>query len=106
MKEREQSGERRSRPGIRFEATVHPGEEQPSLDQVADLDLDRVPDPEGRVRLIVTSEDAARLVELGYEVRLLWALPVRPLDRALVADDSGTRAWLEDRVRGIERQGG
>jgi hypothetical protein len=91
-------------PTVRFEATVHPGEAQPALEAVADLDLDRVPDPEGRVRVLITSEEATRLVERGYEVHLLRALPVTPLDRELVMDDDSVTEWLEDRVRGIERR--
>jgi hypothetical protein len=93
-------------PTFRIEATVHPGKKRVPLDAVADLDLDRVPDPEGGVRVLITADEAARLVEAGYEVHLLGALPVEPLDRALVADDERDRAWLEERVRGIEREEG
>ena len=91
---------------MRFEATVHPGEKGPSLERVADLDLDRVPDPQGGVRVVVTAEDAAQLVARGYEVLLVRALPVQPLDPALVVEDEGARAWLEEQTRGIERQEG
>jgi hypothetical protein len=91
------------RPDIRFEATVHPGETNQELERVADLDLDRVPDPEGGVRVVVTAEDAARLVARGYEVLLVRALPVQPLDSALVMDDDSARTWLEEQTRGIER---
>jgi hypothetical protein len=91
---------------MRFEATVHPGEKGPPLERVADLDLDRVPDPQGGVRVVVTAEDAAQLVARGYEVLLVRALPVQPLDPALVVDDESTRAWLEEQTRGIERQQG
>lgn len=88
---------------LRLEATVHPGEKELSLEGVADLDLDRVPDPEGGVRLLVTEEEAIRLVQRGYEVHLLRVLPVRSLDASLVMDDASDREWLEDRVQGIER---
>jgi hypothetical protein len=90
---------------MRFEATVHPGEARPALERVADLDLDRVPDPEGGVRVVVTADDAARLIERGYEVRLVRALPVQPFDSSLVMDDESARAWLEEQTRGIEREG-
>jgi hypothetical protein len=91
---------------MRFEATVHPGEKGPPLERVADLDLDRVPDPQGGVRVVITAEDAADLVGRGYEVLLVRALPVQPLDPALVVDDDSARAWLEEQTRGIERQEG
>jgi hypothetical protein len=90
--------------GMRFEATVHAREASPALERVADLDLDRVPDPEGGVRMVLTPDDAARLVARGYEVRLLRALPVRPLDPARVLDDDSARAWLDEQTRGIERR--
>jgi hypothetical protein len=101
-----QAGRPPEQPSVRFEATIHPGQAQPALEGVADLDLDRVPDPEGGVRVLVTTDEAARLVERGYEVHLLKALPVAPLNRELVMDDESVTAWLEDRVRGIERQEG
>jgi hypothetical protein len=91
---------------VRLEATVHPGERRVPLDAVADLDLDRVPDPDGGVRVLITADEAARLVEAGYEVHLLRALPVAPLDRSLVVDDQSDRAWLEEQIRGIERREG
>jgi hypothetical protein len=91
---------------IRFEATVHPGEPGVSLERVADLDLDRVPDPEGGVRVLVTAEDLAQLLERGYEVRLVRAHDVRPLDPRSVIDDDSARAWLEEQTSGIERHRG
>jgi hypothetical protein len=105
MNDRLQQPDRRpGEPSARFEATIHPGDRNQALEGVADLDLDRVPDPEGGVRVLVTTDEAARLVERGYEVHLLRALPVAPLDRELVMDDDSVTAWLEDQVRGIERQ--
>ncbi len=89
---------------MRFEATVHPGQALRALDAVADLDLDRVPDVGGELRLLVTAEDAERLVDQGYEVRLVQALRVRPLDQGLIMDDASAQSWLEARVAGIERQ--
>lgn len=90
---------------IRFEATVHPGEQGLPLEGVADLDLDRVPDPEGGVRLVITADDAARLVERGFEVRLVRTLPVQPFDAGRVMNDETAAAWLEEQTKGIERQG-
>ena len=89
---------------LRFEATVHPGETGPALEGVGDLDLDRVPDPEGRVRLLISAEDAAQLLMRGYEVLLVKALPLQPLDPALVLDDDSARAWLEEQTKAIERE--
>lgn len=93
------------RPSVRFEATVQPGEGERDLDKVADLDLDRIPDPEGKVRLLVTMDDCVQLLERGFEVHLHRILPVRPLDPRLIESDESTRAWLEERVKGIERSG-
>lgn len=100
----------RSEPGsggrIRFEATLHRGERQAELKEISTLDLDRLPGPPEEVRVLLTIEEAARLVQRGFEVHLLKAHPVRPLDRALVATDDAVEEWLEERVQGIEREGG
>lgn len=88
---------------VRFEATVQPGDVERDLDRVADLDLDRVPDPEGGVRLLVTMEDCVQLLERGFRVQLHNPLPVRPLDPGLIESDESMRDWLEERVQGIER---
>ncbi|MDQ3849903.1 MAG: hypothetical protein M3296_04720 [Actinomycetota bacterium] len=91
---------------VRFEATVHPGAARRSLQEVADLDLDRVPDPKGGVRVLVTAQDATELLARGYEVLLVRALPVQPLDRGMVGDEDSADAWLEEQTRGIERHEG
>ena len=93
-------------PAVRFEAVVHPGERERSLERVADLDLDRVPDPDGGVRVLITSDEAEQLLDRGYEVRLVRAHRAQPLDRSLVEDEDASRAWLEDRTRGIGRESG
>lgn len=90
---------------VRLEATVHSGDQRLAPERVADLGLDRVPDPQGGVRLLVTADEAVKLVEQGFEVHLLRALPAAPLDAALMADDTQVREWLEGRVQGIRRQG-
>lgn len=99
-------GPEAERRNARFEATVHPGDAQLALETVAELDLDRIPDPDGGVRVLVTPEEAIDLVWRGYEVRLLRARAISPLDPALVQDDESAREWLEQQVRGIERQEG
>jgi len=90
----------------RFEARVVSGASKPSLRRVADLDLDRIPDPEGDVRVLISAEDAEALVDQGFEVVLLNAQRVQPLDAKLVSEDDPVRAWLEEQTRGIERQAG
>jgi hypothetical protein len=90
----------------RYEATLHRGERHVNLKEVPALDLDRVPGAAGEVRVLISLEDAARLVEMGFEVRLLRAHPTRPLDAALIPEDDAAQGWLEERVRGIERKGG
>lgn len=95
---------RSGNPAMRFEVTIHPSKRIETLDAVHELDIDRVPDPEGGVRALVTMEEAASLAERGYEVRLLQPLPAKPLDQSLVADDADVTAWLERRVEGIERE--
>lgn len=91
---------------VRFEATVHPGEMQPALEAVADLDLDRIPDPNGGVRLLITAEDAVELVNRGYEVHLLRAMRVKPLDPSLVVDEDSALSWLEQQVKDVPREKG
>ncbi|MDQ3151187.1 MAG: hypothetical protein M3R63_05490 [Actinomycetota bacterium] len=82
--------------GMRFEATVHATTRSAELHAVDSLDLDRVPDPEGGVRMLVGPEDLTRLVAEGYEVRVQSVAPVAPLDPGLVSDEADVRAWFED----------
>jgi hypothetical protein len=91
--------------GPRFEAVVDSSDGK-AVDQrrLAELDIDRVPDPDGRVRAIIDCNDAALLVESGFEVRLVGVVPRRPLDPGLVADDDQVRAWLDERLEGIARE--
>src|SRR5215470_1990595 len=91
------------RPVVRFEGTVHPGEQAQDVARVADLDLDRIPGPEDQVRILVTLDDLVRLLDNGYEVHLYRALPVRPLSAEMVFSEDDTRAWFEDQVRDVQR---
>jgi hypothetical protein len=93
-----------TRQGPRFEATVHPGDADVPLGRVADLDLDRVPDPQGGVRLLVTTDEIVALLERGYEVRLHRVARAEPLSPDLRVDDDASIAWLEERVQGIPRE--
>jgi hypothetical protein len=87
----------------RFEATVHPGAVEVALATVADLDLDRVPDPRGDVRVVVTADEVAELLGRGFEVRLHRVVETRPLSPGLVSGDEDAARWLEERVAGIPR---
>ncbi len=84
---------------LRFEATLHPRPGAADVARIDDLDIDRVPDPEGGARVLVDVAECLRLVEAGYEVRLQHAVPVRPFDARLLADDEEARGWIEQRVR-------
>lgn len=84
----------------RFEATIHPGDAgDADLARVADFDLDRIPDPEGTVRVLIDQVAMEELVRQGYEVRLYRAVPVQPLDPQLIAQDDDVRAWFDERIR-------
>jgi hypothetical protein len=72
---------------------------------VADMDLDRVPDPGEDVRLLVDMDEAARLVESGFEVTIVKAAPAGPLDPSLIMDDDAAAAWLDERLGGTEQEG-
>lgn len=96
----------RSAPDVRFEATVSQGDRDVALARVADLDLDRVPDPHGDVRLLVAPEELTALLDEGFEVHLYRAVRPEPLPKDLVAEDDATRRWLEERVQGIPRETG
>ncbi len=91
---------------LRFEATVHPGDADVPLESVADLDLDRIPDPQRGVRLLVTTDEIVALLERGYEVRLQRLARLEPLSSDLRLDDDAAIAWLEKRVQGIPREEG
>lgn len=94
------------RPATRFEVTLQPGAGQRSLAEVADLDLDRVPDPRGGVRLVVSAEEVDRLRSAGYAVTIEAERAVQPLDPSLVMDDDAARGWLDGRLAGTDAQEG
>ena len=89
---------------LRFEATIHQGERERALSRVADLDLDRVPDAHGDVRLLINPDELARLLDEGYEVRLYRTVRPHPLSPDLVMSDDEAVRWLEERVQGIPRE--
>ena len=86
---------------VLFEATIHSQRKDVNFDLINQLDIDRVPDPKGLVRALVTADDCVRLVDLGFEVRLHHAHPVRPLDPSLIETDESVRRWLNEKLRGL-----
>lgn len=93
-------------PALRFEATLGALPRRKAIATAAELDLDRLPDVGGKVRLLITAEDAQRLLDRGYEVRLVAALPVKPLDAKQVMTDAQARRWLEAQLKDLPRKGG
>jgi len=84
---------------VRFEAIVHPRGSAADLVRVADLDLDRLPDAEGEMRVLVDVNDCRALLDAGFEVRLQRALPVQPLAAHQVAADEDVAGWLNEHIR-------
>lgn len=88
-------------PTLRFSATIHP-RRKADPNWMEKLDLDRVPDPKGLVRALVTAADCVRLVNQGLEVHLHQAYPVQPLNPALIESDESFRRWLDKRMESIK----
>ena len=91
---------------VRFEATLGSTPHAKALDAAAALDLDRLPDDKGKVKLLLTPDDARRLLEQGFEVHLTAAVPVAPLDPALVMPEDEAKSWLDQQLKGVRRKGG
>lgn len=91
---------------VRFEATLGSTPHARALMAAAELDLDRLPDADGKVRLLLSPDDARRLLEAGFEVHLTAAARLAPLDPALVISDSEAASSLEQRVKSLRRKGG
>lgn len=93
--------EREFPPTVRFSATIHArGKTDPA--SIEKLDIDRVPDPQGLIRALVTAADCVRLLNQGFEVRLHQAYPVRPINPALIETDDSFKRWLDKRVATIK----
>ena len=88
---------------VRFEATIHPGRKARAPDWMDHLSVDRVPDPKGRVRALLSADDLERLLGEGFEIRLQHAHPVRPLNPELIETDDSAQRWLEDQLRNVPR---
>lgn len=91
---------------VRFEATLGAAPLAKAITAASVLDLDRLPDAEGKVRLLITADDARRLLDQGFEVTLKAAMPVTPLAKDRVMSDAQARKWFEEQVKGLPRQGG
>ena len=91
---------------IRFEATLGSTPYRKALAMAAGMDLDRLPDVAGRVRLLITPDDARRLLEMGVPVHLDKAHPLRPLSREQVMTDEHAQSWLDKQLKGLPKQGG
>jgi hypothetical protein len=89
-------------PKVRFEATIH-ASRKAGARSIDHLDIDRVPGPKGQLRALVTADECVQLLDLGFEVRLHHAHPVRPLDPSLIATDESVRRWLDEKLRNIIR---
>ena len=88
-------------PKVRFSATIHArGNVDPN--SIEKLNLDRVPDPQGLIRALVTAADCVRLVNQGFEVRLHQAYPVQPINPALIETDDSFKRWLDKKVETIK----
>jgi hypothetical protein len=91
---------------VRFEATLGPTPHRKAVLAASELDLDRLPDAQGKVKLLLTADDARRLLEQGYEVHLTAAIPVAPLDQKRIMTDEQAKRWFEQQVKGIPKKGG
>ncbi len=91
---------------MRFEATLGPTPYSQAMSMAADMDLDRLPDKDGQMRVLLTPDDARRLLAMGVPVHLDQAHPVRPLPPERVMTDEQASHWLDERLPGLPKQGG
>lgn len=91
---------------IRFEATLGPTPYRKALAMASEMDLDRLPDVARQVRLLLTPDDARRLLTMGVPVHLDKAHPLRPLSREQVMSDKQAQSWLDKQLKGLPKQGG
>ena len=90
--------------GLRFEATIQQGDRERAFARVADLDLDRVPDPTGDVRLLIDADELALLLEEGYEVRLHRTVRPEPLVPGLLPQPDGDAAEDQHRLELVHQE--
>lgn len=94
------------RRAYRFTAVVTQPARREAMKLVSELALDRLPDRKGKIHLLITADDARRLLERGARVELLSISPIAPLSPALILTDEAASADLERRLKGIPRRGG
>lgn len=96
--------DRESPPTMRFSATIHAREQTERADPnwMEKLNIDRVPDPTGLIRALVTIEDCVELLNQGFEVRLQNAYPVEPLNPSLIETDDSFKRWLDAKMASIK----
>lgn len=96
--------DRESPPLVRFSATIHAREQTERADPqwIEKLNIDRVHDPDGLIRALVTIEDCVELVNQGLEVRLHHAYPVEPLNPSLIETDESFKRWLDAKMASIK----
>lgn len=88
---------------IRFEATLGTAPRAKAMKAASALDLDRLPDAKGEVTLLLSPDDARRLLDQGFEVHLKAAHPVAPLGKERAMSDAQAQRWLEEQVKGLPR---
>ncbi len=88
---------------IRFEATLGTAPRARAVEAASALDLDRLPDSKGEVVLLLSPDDARRLLDQGFDVHLKSALPLAPLPKERVMTDAAAQRWLEEQVKGLPR---
>lgn len=58
---------------VRFEATIHPRDPVTGSDWMDQLKVDRVPDPQGQLRALLTADDCVRILEQGFDIHLSFS---------------------------------
>jgi hypothetical protein len=91
---------------FRFHATVLVDSRTKGIALVSQLALDRLPDRKGKIQVLITAEEARRLLDRGAQLQLHSAVAVAPLDKSVVFTDEEARQALEKRLKGVPRKGG
>jgi len=99
------TAEERQPPQLRFVATLRALVYAKAVALIADLALDRLPDTNGQLRLLVSPQDLERLLAQGVEVTLLAALPIAPLNPSLILTTPQSKRWLDAQVKRVPKKG-
>jgi hypothetical protein len=94
------------RRSYRFTAVVTKPARREAMRVVSELGLDRLPDRGGKIHLLITADDARRMLERGVQIELLSVNPVAPVNPSVVFTDEAARTDLERRLKGVPRAGG